>query len=85
MAYKILNGFVILEPTMMPKLSLYQPMRQCNEAKVGINNQLLEPHARLDVTSYTFFFAAPKLWNNYISSEQANAPSVDAFQQHFKK
>ena len=85
MAYKILNGHVILEPSMMPKVSLTRPMRQCNEAKVGINNQLLEPHASLDVTSYTFFFATPKLWNNYISSEHANAPSVDAFQQHFKK
>ena len=85
MVYKILNGFVILEPTMMPKLSLYRPMRQCNEAKVGIDNQLLEPHARLDVTKNTFFFATPKLWNNFITSKQANAPRVDAFQQHFKK
>ena len=31
----------------------------------------------------TFFFSAPTLWNNLVSPEQANAPSVEAFKRHF--
>ena len=83
MAYKILNGHVILDPKMLPKMNKKQPSRQCNNVKVGPDNQLAEPSSKLDVTSCTFFYETPKLWNNIITPEQANAPSVDAFKNHF--
>ena len=85
MAYNILNGHLILEPTMMPKMRYQRPIRQCNEVKVGTSNQLMEPESNLDVTKCTFFFATPKMWNNSISPSQANAPSVNSFKRHFKK
>ena len=85
MAYKIINGNVILEPSLMPKLNLQRPVRQCTGVKVGADNQLMEPQARLDVTRSTFFYSTPKLWNEKVSALQANAPSVDAFKEHFKK
>ena len=85
MTYKILNGHVILAPEMMPRVEYQRPYRQCNEDRVGYQNKLVEPSSRTDVAKNTFFFATPKLWNNCISSEQANAPSVDAFKHHFKK
>ena len=85
MAYKIINGQVILEPSMLPKNILKQPTRQCNEVKVGAKNQLLEPQSRLDVTSHTFFYTTPKLWNNSVTPNQAKAPSIDAFRRHFKQ
>ena len=84
MAYKIINGQVILEPSMLPKNILKQPTRQCNEVKVGAKNQLLEPQSRLDVTGHTFFYATPKLWNNSVTPNQANAPSIDAFRIYFQ-
>ena len=85
MAYKIINGQVILEPSLLPKNNFKQPTRQCNEVKVGRKNQLLEPQSRLDVTGHTFFYTTPKLWNNSVTPNQAKAPSIDAFRSHFKQ
>ena len=84
MAYKIINGYVILEPSMLPKINLQRP-RQCNEAKVGTINQLKEPQLRLDVVKSTFFFSTPKLWNMNVTPSQAKAPSMEAFKGHFEK
>ena len=72
MASKIVNGKVILEPEMLPKATLKQPLRLCNEVKVGAKNQLHEPSNRLDVTGYTFFYDTPKLWNHKLTAVQAN-------------
>ena len=85
MAFKILNGHVILESNMLPKTNFQQPSRKCNEVKVGLENQLDEPTSSIEIAQKTFFFATPKLWNNSVSPKQANAPSVDAFKHHFKK
>ena len=85
MAYKIFNGHVILDSKMMPRVENQQPTRKCNEVKVGFQNQLAEPSCSIEVAQKTFFFATPKLWNNTVSPNQANAPSVDAFKQHLKK
>ena len=46
MAYKIINGLVILEPKSLPKFTNKRIQRGCNFAKVGIENQLFEPQAR---------------------------------------
>ena len=85
MVFKIINGLVILDSNMLPKIDHQRPLRQCNNVKVGFENQLEETEPRLKLTSKTFFYSTPKLWNNSISPAQANAPSVDAFKQHFKK
>ena len=85
MTYKILNGYLILEPNMMPKMSFQRPVRECTQAKVGASNQLIEPQSRLDVVKTTFFYATPKIWNDSVTPVQANAPSTDAFKNHFKK
>ena len=85
MVYKIINDKVILESEMLPKFSAKQPIRPCNEAKVGFKNQLAVPPNRIDITGHTFFYNAPRVWNNTISENQANAPSIDAFKNHFKK
>ena len=85
MAYKIINGHMILSPDLLPKINNHRPSRQCNSAKVGPHNQLLEQSTRLDVTANTFFYAAPKLWNSNVTPTQANAPSIDAFRRHFEK
>ena len=85
MAYKIVNGHVILDSEMLPKMQYQRPTRICNETKVGYENQLVEPTSTLDVAKTTFFFATPNIWNNCVSSLQAEAPSVDAFKQHFKR
>ena len=81
MAYKIINGHVILEPSIMPKAQNQRPVRQCN----GVKNQLAEPHSRLDVIGSTFFFATPKLWNTLVTPSQANAPSIDAFKNQIRR
>ena len=83
MAYKILNNKVILNPDSLPKKQYARPPRSCNLATVGAGNELEVPDARLDTTRNTFFFSAPGLWNNLVSPEQANAPSVEAFKRHF--
>ena len=85
MVYKIINDKVILDSSLLPKVTNQRPTRTCNEVKVGHVNQLIEPQSRLDVVKNTFFYAAPQLWNNYVTPLQAKAPSVDAFKQHFKK
>ena len=82
MAYKIINGHVILEPSMMPKFQYQRPVRQCN---VGSKNKLEEPQSRLDVTARTFFYETPKLWNTIITQSQANSPSIDAFKSQLRK
>ena len=84
MAYKIINGQVILEPELLPKAEYKRPTRQCNEARVGVKHELLEPRSRLDVTGCTFFYATPILWNN-MPEKQAKAPSIEAFKTHFRK
>ena len=84
MAYKILNGHVILEPEMLPKLNTQRPVRECSSVKVGPKNQLVEPHARLDTSGSTFFYQTPKLWNNNVSPSQANAANINAFKRHLK-
>ena len=55
MAYKIINGIVILDPKSLPKFISKRMQRGCNFAKVGIENQLLEPQARLDLTEKNIF------------------------------
>ena len=86
MVYKILNEKVILPPELLPKFTSKRPSRKCAEPTVGVMNQLLEPLPRTDIVGKTFFFSAPKLWNEFVTSSQANAPSVDAFKrQIFKK
>ena len=77
MAYKIINGYVILDSNLLPKARNTGRQRECNAPKVGIDNQLIEPPPGLKTTSKTFFYSVPKL------SEQAEAPSVDAFKEHF--
>ena len=70
---------------MLPKAVHQQPTRKCNEGKVGFENQLTEPACTIEVAQKTFFFSSPKLWNNNVSSQQANAPSVEAFKQQLRK
>ena len=84
MVFKIINNHVILEPEMLPKASNSRPQRECNNFKVGFQNQLSEPQARLDVVSTTFFYATPKLWNSNISPHQASSKTVDKFKKYFK-
>ena len=50
MAYKIINGHIILEPNLMPKKKQQRPLRQCNKVKVGFENQLEVPQAKLNIT-----------------------------------
>ena len=85
MTYKIINDHLILDSKSMPKAEYQRPNRKCNEMKVGYENQLVEPPWNTDVVKNTFFFAAPHLWNTFVSATQANAPSVDAFKEHLKK
>ena len=81
MGYKIINGYVILDQDLLPK---HNPRlsRSCNIPNVGTKNQLHEPQHRLHVSGKTF--NVPNLWNSLVTPSQANAPSVKAFQQHFK-
>ena len=86
MVYKIVNEKVILPPELLPRVASTRPPRKCAEPLVGVSNQLVEPLSRTEIVGKTFFFSAPKLWNDYVTSSQANAPSVDAFkEQIFKK
>ena len=85
MAYKIINGHLILQPNMLPKFINKRTQRECNFAKVGLENQLIEPPSRLDLTGKTFFYSIPKIWNQKVTHSQAKAPSIDAFKQHFKR
>ena len=83
MAYKIINGHVILEPNMLPKNQ--RPMRECNAANVGKENQLIESSGRLQVIENTFFYFIPKIWNQRVTPAQAKAPSIDAFKANISK
>ena len=85
MTYKIINGNVILEPNLLPKVKKSRPLRECNFANVGIDNQLLEPSSELHVTKRTFFYSVPMIWNQTVTPKQAQAPCTDAFKNHFKK
>ena len=84
MAYKIINNNVILEPQMLPKVTNERPHRNCNNVKVGFQNQLFEPQSRIDVANNTFFYATPKLWNTNISPQQAKSRTVDKFKSYFR-
>ena len=85
MAYKIINGKVILDSDLLPRIFNQRPMRQCNFANVGNEYQLKEPCARLQVTKNTFFYSVPKLWNQLVTPAQAKAPSTEAFKAHMTK
>ena len=82
MVYMIINNLVILDPSYVPKPAYTRPSRLCSEAKVGSANRLAEKLSRLEVTSNTFFYSAPKLWNRLVSPQQANATSIDSFKHH---
>ena len=85
MAYKIINGHVILNANMLPKSEIKPTQRQCNAPNVGSNNELIEPTSRLHTTEKSFFYSIQKIWNQRVTPAQARAPSVDAFKAHFKK
>ena len=85
MAFKIINGYVILDSRTLPKFKNHGPLRQCNSAYVGTKNQLEEPVSRLKITGNTFFYSVPLLWNTTVSPSQAEAPSVDSFKRYFKR
>ena len=73
---------VILDPSYVPKPSYYtRPSRHCSETKIGSANRLAEKLSRVKVTSNTFFYSAPKLWNRLAS--QAKATSIESFKNYF--
>ena len=87
MVYKILNNHVIIPPELLPRVNNIRPSRRCAEPHVGVKHHLVEPLGRTNITSNTFFFAAPKLWNDCVTPAQllgqASAASFDAFKNHF--
>ena len=83
MAYKIINGYVILDSNMLPKFKSHGPLRQCNSAYVGTKHQLDEPQPKIKVVGNTFFFSVPLLWNQTVSPFQAEVANVDSFKKHF--
>ena len=85
MVYKIKNNMVILDPSYVPKTADNRLPRLCREPKVGRANKLFEKQARLNVTSHTFFYSAPRQWNHLVTAQQANAPNIEAFKQCFDK
>ena len=83
MVYKILNDHVIISSASLPSyLTNNRSSRRCTEPKVGDSNRLEEPLSRKNNSGKTFFFSAPKLWNESVSATQANAPSVESFKNH---
>ena len=84
MAFKIINGYVILESDMLPKSKSKQPFRKCKGIKFP-EYQLIETFSTIDNAQSTFFYAIPKLWNETVTEALANAPSIDAFKNHLKK
>ena len=84
MAYKIINGHIILGPNMLPKSANNGKQRKCNDTNVGFDNQLIEPVPNLQTSGKTFFYSIPKIWNQHVSASQAKAPSVDAFKRYFR-
>ena len=85
MAYNILNNNVILEPTLLPKVTSERPERNCKGVTVGRENQLVEPQARLDIVRSTFFYATPTLWNQNITPRLAKSVNVETFKRNFRK
>ena len=76
MAYKILNGNVILEPEWLPKKGSVREIR--NEE----NHHLRIPLSKLDSAKKTFFFDVPRIWNSQVSAKLAEAPSTEAFKNN---
>ena len=85
MAFKIINGYVILDPSMLPKQYSHRPIRQCFSKYDDKENELMEFQPKIQIAGHTFFFSAPKLWNQRISKLQAEATSVDSFKRYFRK
>ena len=83
MVYKILNSHVKLPSNTLPRVKNTRSPRSCNQVYVGLKNQLVERKSSLIPTRETFYYSAPTLWNNMVSPEQAVAPSIDAFKEHF--
>ena len=84
MAFKILNDFLILDKSSLPKKSHFRPSRKCSDVLPGPEYQLEEQFARLNTVQNTFYFDVPKLWNNLVTQEQASSTSIDAFKSYFK-
>lgn len=82
MAFKILNGAVILPPDVLPRATSSRA-RSCNEPNVGAANKLYVPRARLLTTNRTFYYSAPRLWNEKVTSAQANAKTLESFKDYF--
>ena len=82
MAFKILNGGVILPPDVLPR-AVSCRARSCNEPNVGEVNKLHEPRARLITTGRTFVYSAPRLWNEKVTPAQANAKTLESFKDYF--
>ena len=85
MAFKIINNHTILESNMLPRITNQRPERSCKGVKVGVANQLHERKSRLDVSSNTFFYATPIIWNSNITPRHATSKNVEAFKNYFKK
>ena len=64
MAFKIINGHVILEPNLLPKQTNHRPMRQCNSKYDVKQNQLVESKSNIKIAGNTFFYSVPRLWNH---------------------
>ena len=84
MAYKIINGKVILEPNSLPKSTIKQPSRKCKGIKFP-EFQLIEPFSQLDNVTSTFFYSTPKIWNKTVTESLAKSPSIEAFKNNLKK
>ena len=82
--FKIIHGDLIIPPDILPKVKSANPFRTCNVAGVGLDHQLYEPVPRILTVEKTFFYSAPRLWNRFVSPQQANAPSIEAFKSHFR-
>ena len=54
MAYKIINGHIILGPNMLPKSANNGKQRKCNDTNVGFDNQLIEPVPNLQTSGKPF-------------------------------
>ena len=82
-AFKIISDKLILPADLLPPANPTRTTRSTDQVKVGLDHQLLEPHARLNNVSHTFLYSAPRAWNSLVSPQQATAPSVDSFKNYF--
>ena len=73
---------VILPPDVLPRATSSRA-RSCNEPNVGAANKLYVPRARLLTTNRTFYYSAPRLWNEKVTSAQANAKTLESFKDYF--